>query len=51
MDQEKQQQPQHEPNEDVLPRDLDKERAEFERMVERQSEASREYTRGKLLSA
>ena len=32
-------------------RDLGQERMEFERMMERQSLASRQYTMGKLLSA
>ncbi len=32
-------------------RNLHQERLEFERMMERQSQASRQYTMGKLLSA
>jgi len=51
MDKDNQQHTQKEPENDQLERDLNQERAEFERMIKRQSEASREYTRGKLLSA
>lgn len=51
MDHNNQPHPQNEPENEQCTRDLDQERAEFERMIERQSEASREYTRGKLLSA
>lgn len=52
MDHETQQQyNQNEPENNELTRDLNQEREKFERMIERQSEASREYNMGKLLSA
>lgn len=51
MDHEEQPHHQDEPKNDQVARDLDKEREKFEQMIERESKASREYTRGKLLSA
>jgi hypothetical protein len=51
MDHEDQSHRQDEPKNDQVARDLDKEREKFEQMIERESKASREYTRGKLLSA
>lgn len=42
---------QNEPDNNEAARDLNQEREEFERMIERQSEASREYNMGKLQSA
>ncbi|MCV6823157.1 MULTISPECIES: hypothetical protein [Halocynthiibacter] len=51
MDREKQKQPRNEVQDEAKARDLKQEREEFMEMISHQSEASREYTKGKLLSA
>lgn len=51
MDQDNQPHRQDEEKNDQVTRNLTEEREKFKQMIERQPKASREYTRGKLLSA
>ena len=48
MDQENQQ---NEPKPDPVARNLDEERKKFEAIIQRQNKVTREYNRGKFLSA